>query len=453
MAVVTFVGLSVVLLAVTSLSSWRVAAQDHEVHVESEAACVTCTDCEDLEAIEVQGHEGAHGEEGHDHGAESFEAVTLEQVMAASCEHAVPTVLCEECRYELGVAHMDPNLSGALMAATQVGLRSVNDHVLKVNGQVQLDLTRVADLTVAGPGRVDRLVKILGDPVAAHEPLATVQSAELGRAQGDYLKAKAQLALVAQTYEREKQLRDQSVTSEADLQQARQAWQAAEASTAAALKQLALYGVTDEDEMAFGELVVRSPIPGTVIAQNCVQGQWAQPSDTLYRVADLSHVWVFCDVYESDLEALTERVAAGHSVAAQITSKAFARTTFTGTLDMVGSELDEHTRTVKCRVLVDNARGLLKPGMFVQVDLGLGHGTAILTVPESAVLSDEGQSFVFVPLGRDLWIRRDVEVGTVRQGQVEVLHGLSAGDTIVTRGAFMFKSEILKEKMGAGCAH
>ena len=102
---------------------------------------------------------------------------------------------------------------------------------------------------------------------------------------------------------------------------------------------------------------------------------------------------------------------------------------------------------------MDNAQGRLKPGMFVRVDLGLGRDAAMMTVPESAVLSDEGQAFVFVPLGRNLWIRRDVEVGAVRQGKVEVLHGLSAGETLVTRGAFMFKSEILKEKMGAGCAH
>jgi len=464
LALVTFVLLSAVFMAFTSLPSWRAVAQDQEEHTESEVACVTCDDCEEPGAVDdhesesEEGHEGdehavVDAHEGHDHAAQDFGAVTLEHLMEQSCEHAVPTVQCEECRYEVGVAHMDPHLSGALMTTAQVGLQSVNDHVLKANGQVQLDLTRVADLTVAGAGRVDRLFKILGDTVMANEPLATVQSAELGRAQGDYRTATAQLALATLTYEREKQLREQSVTSEVDLQQAELALRAAQATAAAAQKQLTLYGVTDENETAFGELVVRSPIQGTVIQQSCVQGQWADPSDALYRVADLSRVWVFCDVYESDLAALIERHASGQPVTAVITSKAFAQTPFTGTLDMVGSQLDEHTRTVKCRVLVDNAKGWLKPGMFVQVNLGLGHNTSVMTVPESAVLSDEGQAFVFVSLGQDLWIRRDVEVGAVHQDQVEMLHGLSAGETLVTRGAFMFKSEILKEKMGAGCAH
>ncbi len=463
--VAVFVGLSLTLLAFTSSSLWHAEAQDlHEGHdhgsVEAEPVAA-CSDGCDSHAV-VDDHED-HGDDeaiteddphaGHAHAAQSFGATTLDHLMEASCEHEMPTVLCEACRYEVGVAHMDPNLSGALMSTAEVGLQSVNDHALKVNGQVQLDLTRVADLTVAGAGRVEQLHKILGDTVEVSEPLATVQSAELGRAQGDYLTAKAQLALATLTYAREKQLYKDSVTSEVDLQQAQQILQAAQAAAAADQKQLALYGVTDENETAFGELAVRSPIHGTVIEQSCVQGQWVDPKDPLYRVANLSHVWVFCDVYESDLSVLIDRYATGKPVVATITSKAFAEITFTGTLDMVGSQLDEHTRTVKCRVVVSNAQGKLKPGMFVQVDLGLGHHTSIMTVPESAVLSDEGQAFVFVPLGDNLWMRRDVDLGAVRLGQVEVLHGLSQGETIVTRGAFMFKSEILKEKMGAGCAH
>ncbi|NQV35127.1 MAG: efflux RND transporter periplasmic adaptor subunit [Phycisphaeraceae bacterium] len=448
LALAVFAGLSLALMAVTSQGSWQAASEDHEGHDHSETAAPDTLDVVDLHADEeVDSHAG------HNHAAQSFGPVTLEHLMEQSCEHDVAAVLCDECRYEVGVAHMDPDLSGALMTTAKVEIQSANDQVLKVNGQVQLDLTRVADLTVAGAGRVEQLRRILGDSVAAGESLATVQSAQLGRAQGDYMTAKAQLALALQTYDREAQLREQSVTSQVDLQQAELALLVAKATAAATEKQLTLYGVTDENQMVFGELAVRSPIQGTVIEQTCVQGQWAEPSDTLYRVADLSRVWVFCDVYESDLGALMERYASGQVMTATITSKAFLESTFTGTLDMIGSQLDEHTRTVKCRVLVDNAQGRLKPGMFVQVTLGLGQAAAVMMVPQSAVLSDEGQSFVFVLLGQDLWIRRDVEVGAVRHGQVPILHGLSVGETLVTRGAFMFKSEILKEKMGAGCAH
>ena len=91
--------------------------------------------------------------------------------------------------------------------------------------------------------------------------------------------------------------------------------------------------------------------------------------------------------------------------------------------------------------------------MFVRVALDLDEERAVLRVPAGAVLSDAGKQFVFAKLTEDLWIRRDVTVGPVDAGMIEVRHGLSDGDVVASRGAFMFKSEILKEKMGAGCAH
>ena len=75
-----------------------------------------------------------------------------------------------------------------------------------------------------------------------------------------------------------------------------------------------------------------------------------------------------------------------------------------------------------------------------------------MEVPSSAILSDEGKTFVFQQWKDDLWVRRDVSVGRKQRGFVEVLNGISTGDTIVTSGAFMLKSDILREKMGAGCA-
>lgn len=436
-ALVTFMTCSLIILAYTSQTDWRVSAQTPD------APDVELTDDHD----ELDDHDG------HEHAAAHFGVVTWDEIEAESCEHDVPTVQCDECRYELGVARMDPNLSAPILATTQVSALSVNDQVLQVNGQVQLDLTRVADLTVAGAGRVGQLNRVLGDRVQAHESLAVVQSVEMAQAQSEYLAAKAQLDLAGQTYDREKALHEQQVTSQADWQQAQQTLQAAQASVAAAEKRLSVFGLAVSQDQVFGELHVTSPIAGTVIEQQCVQGQWADPKEPLFRVADLSRVWVFCDVYESDLEALMERAASQKPVSAIVTSKAFSQTVFHGVLDMVGSQLDEHTRTVKCRVSADNAQGKLKPGMFVQVDLGLGHASSVLTVPESAVLTDEDQAFVFVPLAEGFWVRRDVDTGPVRHGHIEILDGLSQGERVVTRGAFMFKSEILKEKMGAGCAH
>ena len=120
---------------------------------------------------------------------------------------------------------------------------------------------------------------------------------------------------------------------------------------------------------------------------------------------------------------------------------------------MIDSQLDRDTRTLRVRLVADNVHGKLKPGMFVTALIPLAECEQVVHVPESAVLTDEGEHFVFAQLTDDLWIRRDIAVGHRDKGLVEVLAGLSEGETIATQGAFMFKSEVLKEKMGAGCAH
>jgi cobalt-zinc-cadmium efflux system membrane fusion protein len=115
--------------------------------------------------------------------------------------------------------------------------------------------------------------------------------------------------------------------------------------------------------------------------------------------------------------------------------------------------MDEHTRTVKIRVQVKNPENKLRPGMFADVAVlipGEGHMNA---VPQNAVMSDAGNYFVFRHFKDDLWVRCDVIPGQSQGGYVEILKGISEADRIITGGAFMLKSEVLKEKMGGGCAH
>jgi len=120
---------------------------------------------------------------------------------------------------------------------------------------------------------------------------------------------------------------------------------------------------------------------------------------------------------------------------------------------MIGSEVNRESRTVKVRVIAQNPGVRLKPGMFADVSIGLSQNQSVIRIPKTAVMSDSADRFVFEHLKDDLWIRRDIVPGETKDGLVAVLSGLEPGITIATKGAFMFKSEVLKEKMGAGCAH
>lgn len=443
-SVVVFAGLSLGFLGLT----W----QPH-VHASQEAE---------------QEHE--HGQEAkepesteHDHGGDELHgSKSLDELRETKCEHEISILDCDECRYEAGVAKMSPQTAHGLVESWPVHTESQAVRRLTLTGEVQLDPTRVALIASAGAGRVEEVRKNLGEKVQVGDVVAVVQSPELGQAQADWLEAKARLDLARQTYDRERQLHENRISSQADYLAARSELASAQAAASAVRKRLQLFGLSVEQieslgsadsEASFGQLVLTSPIGGTVIEQNVVWGQLVETTETLCRIADLSRLWVWCDVYESDLAVLHERIVSGATVQARIYTGAFPETVFSGTLDLISSQLDRQTRMLKVRVMVDNPEGRLRPGMFVRVMIGLGGDLAVLRVPAAAVLSDDGRQFVFIRLTDDLWIRRDVTARPTQDGFVEVQTGLRDGDVVASRGAFMFKSEILKEKMGAGCAH
>ncbi len=199
-------------------------------------------------------------------------------------------------------------------------------------------------------------------------------------------------------------------------------------------------------------MTIYSPMAGIVVAKHIVPGERLSPDKEVLTIADLATVWVWANVYERDLARLLEAKAPAGRLPASIRVTAFSGRLFAGELDYIGATMEEATRTVKVRAVVANNASLLRPGMFARVALDLGQGAKALLVPADAVVSDEGDQFVFVSIGEQRFLRRDVRTGTPRSGMVEILSGLSQGEEIVVRGTFLLKSDILRRKMGAGCA-
>lgn len=304
--------------------------------------------------------------------------------------------------------------------------------------------------------------KLLGQRVNQGDVLVVIHSSELGQAKAQYLEAQAKLDLAETTFAREKDLSEQRISSQADYLAASSELKLAWANYAAAEKRLRVLGLSAEEvesinirrqDDQFAELTVRAPLAGTVTAQDISVGTLVEPTRSLCTIADLSSLWVWCDLYEKDLAVLHGAISSGRAVKAKVSVKAFEGTEFAGVVDLIGSTLDERARTVKVRIQVENQDGMLRPGMFAEARIAIGLGGRAVVVPRTAVLSDEGKSFVFRHLRDNLWIRQDIIVlGRAMEPFVEVLQGLQPGAAIVTGGAFMLKSDILREKMGAGCA-
>jgi cobalt-zinc-cadmium efflux system membrane fusion protein len=157
------------------------------------------------------------------------------------------------------------------------------------------------------------------------------------------------------------------------------------------------------------------------------------------QIADLDHLWVELDVFERDLG----HVAEGDT--AEIESESQPGKVFRGHVTHVAATVDLNTRTAHVRVEVENAGRLLRPGQFVHARLSTAGDTRpVLGVPRSAVLQVEGDNTVFVAAGDNTYVARPVELGVSAGDWVEITRGLIEGDVVVTEGAFVLKSELLR---------
>lgn len=162
-------------------------------------------------------------------------------------------------------------------------------------------------------------------------------------------------------------------------------------------------------------------------------------------------MWVWLEVYELDLPGLISESKKG-ALRVQVKVSSLPERTFEGKIDLIGSIMDEDTRTVKIRATLGNAEGLLRPGMFCAADIVFDTPEKVIAVPKNALMSDEGKHFVFRMIRDGFALRTDVVPGRNFADSVEITGGLKEGERIATEGAFVLKSDVLRAKMGAGCA-
>ncbi len=383
-------------------------------------------------------------------------------LLAEVCEHRIPMYTCNECRYEAGVARADAELfdpgQGGTLATVRAGARPLAGGKGST-GEIRLNQERAVYLSPLAPGVVRSILVDVGAAVRAGQLLFEVESSEYRQAKADLLRAEASLTLAEATAARERDLHERGVCPKKDVLEAEAALGHAGADRAAAVGRLLAYGLGQDEIDALstgsaapqsGLMPVRAPFAGTILERSLSIGEQAQPGDKLLLLADTSRVWVITSIYEREVAAVLKAQQQA-PVQATVTVSAYPDATFAGHVEQVSGTLDEATRTASVRVVVDNPANLLRAGMFARVELLIPGSAGSVALPEQAVLSDEGRSFVFLRLEGPYFIRRPVQTGQTLDGWVEV-SGIDAGAEVVTRGAFLLKSDVLRSKMGAGCA-
>ena len=411
-------------------------------------------------------HAGHDDHAGHGHGPAIDPSVPLDERVSVPCEHDVPIYQCTECRYEVGVVKVDASLlkreSGGSLVHTQTVVRTHVVQALSTTGEVALNKRKAVQISPRVGGIIDTVPVDIGARVKAGDTLLTLTSVELGKALADFQRSRTLAELSEGVFSRETRLKEKKVASEQDVIDAQMDFEQHRADLRASEQTLHAFGLTEQDlaEMGAppygsdgGGLPIRAPIAGTIIEMDAAAGEMVEAGRALMLLADLSTVWVWANVQSRDLAPLLAAEKQGVAVVG-ITVTAFPSRQFDGRLDYIGATMDEKTRTIKVRVTVENPDLELRPGMFCTASIALsnGHAEEVLAVPRSAVLTDEGNSFVFTHWKNDFFFRQNVHVGRTFFGMVEILDGLQAGETVVTEGSFLLKSDVLREKMGAGCA-
>jgi membrane fusion protein, heavy metal efflux system len=370
--------------------------------------------------------DGGHVEEAREHAGEEHGGGTREEegVLAVDAE------VLRDLKLTTFPAELRPGGEGV----TALG-------ELAVNGEAY------AEVSAPIPGRVLRLTASAGQTVRRGQRLAEMQSVELGQARAQRAAAQARAELARKTVERKRGLAEERIVSRGELQRAEAAAAEAEAELRAAEAALGALGVGTGGAGGLSSFALLSPISGTVLERMAVQGQTADPARPLFRIADLSVLWLIVQTPERDV------VQVRMGSPAEIALAALPGQKLRGTVEWVGREVDSYSRTVPVRLLVPNEGGRLKPGMFATAWIETGaKGEQVVAVPATALQRMDDQWVVFLPRGKGRFEVRPVERGRDLGDEVAILSGLKPGERVVNEGSFVLRAEAEK-KAGGGEHH
>ena len=319
---------------------------------------------------------------------------------------------------------------------------------LLANGIITYDANRASVVAPRAEGRVAAVRADLGDEVHAGSVLALLESPDVGQTRGDVERSRATLEVARDNFEREKRLYEQRISSQKEMLEAQGAFKIAQAEFNSAAARISGLGAGSGRGGVYGLL---APVSGTVVERTAMPGQVVGPSTNLFTVADLRHLWITADVYESDIS----RVVRGAS--ATVRPRSLPNEEFRGRVTYAGGVVDTSSRTVKVRVEVDNTGLRLRPGVFAQIQIetaapapgNLQKDSGALVVPELAVQELNGRQVVFVPSGTGRFTARTISVGKrLGRGMVSIVAGLRSGESVVSKGAFQLKAELIKGTFG-----
>ena len=372
-------------------------------------------------------------EDGHGHGKEAH---------AETDEHGHA-----EGEHSDGVIKKTPDELKELGASVAVAGPGTISTQVTLQGAIEPLPDSIGHIVPRIPGVVREVRKKLGDSVKKGETLAILESRDLADVKSAWLAAKEKLSAAEQSLKREEDLWNKKITSEQDYLNAKKSASEARIEHTASTQKLESLGLSAAQLAAQREggsslirYELKSPLAGVVVERHLTVGETAKDEATVFVVAELSKVNAVVQVYPKDLPNV-RKDQTGTVTLSTGGQKAQS------TVSFVSPMLDAESRAAKAHLLIDNASGAFRPGLFVTAALDVDAASAEVLIPKEAIQKLENKDVVFVNTDEG-FVPSPVEIGRSNTTHVEVLSGLDAGETYIAKGSFLLKAEAAKAEAG-----
>ncbi|VAX35880.1 Probable Co/Zn/Cd efflux system membrane fusion protein [hydrothermal vent metagenome] len=323
-----------------------------------------------------------------------------------------------------GGVRIDPATVQNIGVRSEVITKRILERNIRAVGRVTYDEKKVAYINTKIGGWIEKLyVDYEGQEVKQDDPLLEIYSAELVSTQQEYL-----LALEYNKKMQESNIEEISNRSQTLVNSARKRleyWDVPQKH----IKELEQTGEVKKT------LMIHSPATGVITHKTALEGQYIKPGENLYRIADLSTIWVYADIYEYELPW----IKSGQTT--EMTLSYLPGKVFTGKITYVYPYLEKKTRTIKVRLEFDNPTGELKPDMYTEVKINTAPSTSVVAVPKESIIHSGRRKVLIIDKGEGLFEPRDVLIGMETKGFYEILHGAKEGEKVVTSAQFLIDSE------------
>lgn len=340
--------------------------------------------------------------------------------------------------FDDGVVRLPAAFAARIGLKTQDAAVTTIAPVVHVTGVLEFDEQRIAAVGSRISGRVKEVRVIEGTRVQPGDTLATMESAELGKAQADIFSVKARAQYADTDEERKKKLLSEGIASLRSAELAAQESKITDAELRAAKQRVKALGGSSSAKN-LGVMALTSPIEGDVVKVHVFRGQAVEPSYTAFTIADRRSLWVRLSVFEGEVGNI--RVDDTVELSPQVTPNEV----LTGKVTFISTVLDAANRSAEVRVIVPNESGTLRVGQAVNAVIHPSASSkSALAVPRAAIVQVDGKPTVFVAVDDTGVVPRPIELGVQGADMVEVISGLKVGDKVVIEGVFALKSELFR---------